>query len=109
YDHCLVLDGGDGVLRRVATLDAARSGRRLEVHTDRPGLQLYSGNFLDGAWRTVEGRPVRQGDAVCLETQALPDAVNQPALDGGEFGEIVLQPGLVQATTTVLTFSASRA
>ena len=106
YDHCMLLDGGTSTaVRRVATLTGPRSGRRLDLLTDRPGLQLYSGNFLDGTWRTAAGRPVRQGDALCLETQGLPDAVNQPALTGGEFGEVVLRPGAEHATTTVLAFS----
>ena len=91
-----------------ATLTAPRSGRRLDVETDRPGLQFYSGNFLDGAWRTVQGRPVRQGDALCLETQGFPDAVNQPALTGPEFGEAVLRPGQEWATTTTFRFSLAR-
>lgn len=109
YDHNVVLDdclGGRTGL--AATLTAPRSGRRLDVETDRPGLQFYSGNFLDGAWRTVQGRPVRQGDALCLETQGFPDAVNQPALTGPEFGEAVLRPGQEWATTTTFRFSLAR-
>ncbi len=107
YDHCLVLDDAGTGERTVAELTGPRSGRRLRVRTDAPGLQLYTGNFLDGAWRTVEGRPVRQGDALCLETQLLPDAVNRPAFTGGGLGEAVLRPGAVFTTSTTFAFSAS--
>jgi aldose 1-epimerase len=103
YDHCMVLDE-PGSLRPVATVSGPRSGRSLEVRTDLPGLQFYTGNFLDGAWRTLEGRPVRQGDALCLETQLLPDAVNQPLL-----GDSVLRPGSEFTTTTEYAFSVSPA
>ena len=108
YDHCLVLDE-PGALRRVVTATAPRSGRRLDVETDLPGLQLYSGNFLDGSWRTPEGRQVRQGDALCLETQLLPDAVNQAARSAefAALGSSVLSPGEEFASTTVLTFSTA--
>lgn len=100
YDHCVVLDD-PGHLRPVATVSGPRSGRSVEVRTDLPGLQFYTGNFLTGAWRTIEGRPVRQGDALCLETQLLPDAVNQPLL-----GDSVLRPGAEFTTTTEYSFSA---
>jgi aldose 1-epimerase len=102
YDHCLVLDG-PGAFREVASVHGPRSGRTVRVRTDLPGLQFYTGNFLTGAWRTLEGRPVRQGDALCLETQLLPDAVNQPAL--AALGDPVLRPGAEFATTTEYVFS----
>ena len=70
-------------------------------------MQFYSGNFLEGSWRTVQGRPVRQGDALCLETQGFPDAVNQPAFGGPEFGEAVLRPGDRWSTATTFRFSLS--
>jgi aldose 1-epimerase len=103
YDHCMVLDS-PGSLRSVATVSGPRSGRSVEVRTDLPGLQFYTGNFLDGSWRTPEGRPVRQGDALCLETQSLPDAVNQPAL--AALGDPVLRPGAEFTTSTEYVFSA---
>jgi aldose 1-epimerase len=108
YDHNVVLDDcGGGRTGLAATLTAPRSGRRLDVVTDRPGMQFYSGNFLEGSWRTVQGRPVRQGDALCLETQGFPDAVNQPAFGGPEFGEAVLRPGDRWSTATTFRFSLS--
>ncbi|NAZ85545.1 aldose epimerase family protein [Kineococcus indalonis] len=110
YDHCLVLDGAGGGERVVAELTGPRSGRRLRVLTDAPGLQLYTGNFLDGAWRDPAGRPVRQGDALCLETQLLPDAVNRPAFTAGELGGGldggVLRPGAVFTGTTTFALDA---
>jgi aldose 1-epimerase len=96
YDHNLVLDGEAGTLRPVARVRDPGSGRTLEVSTDQPGLQLYSGNFLDGTLVGKRGRTYRQGDAFCLETQHFPDSPNRP-----EFPSTVLQPGEVYATTTV--------
>jgi len=107
YDHDWVLDDcGPGRFATAAVLTSARSGRTLTVATDRPGVQFYTGNFLTGSARTPQGRPVRQGDALCLETQAHPDAVNQPALRTAEAGDVVLRPGQVWETRTVLTLTA---
>ena len=100
-DHNFVLSG-EG-LRRVATLESLRSGIRLEVHTDRPGLQVYTGNFLDGTTSGTSGRTYRQGDGIALETQGFPDAPNQPG-----FPTAVLLPGEVHRTTTSWRFSTSR-
>lgn len=97
FDHALVLaDGGDPAVR----LQEPRSGRVLEVLTDRPCLQLYTGNQLDG---TSVGKGLqchRQGDGICLETQAYPDAPNRP-----DFPSTVLRPGEEWRTTTVWRFS----
>ena len=87
FDHCFVLKGAEGTLRRAAVLSDPTTGRRMEVHTTSPGLQLYTGNRLDG---TVRGRGnVAYGRhcALCLETQRLPDAPNQPG-----FPSAVLDP-----------------
>jgi aldose 1-epimerase len=64
------------------------SGRSFELWSDQPGLQFYSGNFLDGSTRGKAGQPYRQGDAIVLEPQAFPDTVNQP-----KFGSVRLEPG----------------
>lgn len=98
YDHNYVLRPGNGV-RRVATLSHARSGRTLEVHTDQPGLQFYSGNFLRGQ-RGKHGHEYAQRSGLCLETQHFPDAVNQPSFPG-----IILQPGAKYRTTTIYKFT----
>ncbi|MDH6701791.1 aldose epimerase family protein [Streptomyces griseoviridis] len=102
FDHNWVLD--KGVTARpepVATLRDPRSGRTLTLATDQPGLQFYSGNFLDGTLTGTGGRTYRQGDALCLETQHFPDSPNQPS-----FPSTVLRPGRTYRTTTVHTFGA---
>lgn len=76
YDHCLCPDGQG--FRQLARLDDPASGRWLSVWSDQPGLQLYSGNFLDGTHTGKGGVAYRAGDAVCLEPQGFPDAPNRP-------------------------------
>jgi aldose 1-epimerase len=95
YDHNFVLNGGKTALRRVATLSDSLSGRTLEVHTEEPGLQFYSGNFLDGSVKTPDGRPINKHAALCLETQHFPNSPNQPA-----FPSTILQPGATYHTVT---------
>jgi aldose 1-epimerase len=106
YDHAWVLDddGENGEPRLMARVSAPRSGRVLEVHTDQPSVQFYSGNFLDGSVVGRGGRAYRQGDGFCLETQHLPDSPNQP-----EFPSTVLRPGERYATRTVFRLSAGTA
>jgi aldose 1-epimerase len=102
FDHCFALRGwrdGRGSLRRACTLTDPRSGRRLRVDTDQPGVQFYSGNFLDGTALGPAGRAYGRHAGVCLETQHFPDAPNRP-----EFPSIVLRPGERYATATVLRF-----
>lgn len=87
-DHNFALNGnGDGPAG-AAVLESPRSGIRLEVVTDQPGLQVYTGNFLDGGRRSSTGRLLRQGDGIALEPQLFPDAPNRP-----EFASALLQPG----------------
>ncbi|MFE9168079.1 aldose epimerase family protein [Streptomyces kebangsaanensis] len=100
YDHNWVLD--KGVTARpehIATLRDPRSGRILRIATDQPGLQFYSGNFLDGTLTGTGGRTYRQGDALCLETQHFPDSPNH-----ADFPSTVLRPGRTYRTTTVHSF-----
>ncbi|MEU3291201.1 aldose epimerase family protein [Streptomyces longwoodensis] len=100
YDHNWVLDKGTTATPvHVATLRDPRSGRTLRIATDQPGLQFYSGNFLDGTLTGTSGRTYRQGDALCLETQHFPDSPNQPS-----FPSTVLRPGRTYRTSTVHTF-----
>lgn len=99
YDHNFVLRG-EG-LRRVATVTAADTGRRMDVLTDQPGMQVYSANFLTAADLPLRGnRPQEQRAAICLETQHFPDTPNQPT-----FPTCVLRPGEVYDTTTIYRFS----
>ncbi|AYY15532.1 galactose mutarotase [Actinobacteria bacterium YIM 96077] len=100
YDHNFVLDrNGDG-LELAARLHDPRSGRTLSVHTTEPGIQFYSGNFLDGTLVGTGGKSYRQGDGLALETQHFPDSPNQD-----EFPSTVLRPGEVYETTTIYQFS----
>ncbi|GAA3500239.1 galactose mutarotase [Streptomyces prasinosporus] len=102
FDHNWVLD--KGVTARpghAATLRDPSSGRTLRIATDEPGLQFYSGNFLDGTLVGTGGRVYRQGDGLCLETQHFPDSPNQPS-----FPSTVLRPGRTYRTTTIHSFGA---
>jgi aldose 1-epimerase len=88
FDHCFVVSGHEGTLRRVAVLSDRTTGRRMEVHTTSPGLQLYTGNMLDGTVHGRGGVVYGRHHALCLETQRFPDAPNQSA-----FPSAVLDPG----------------
>ncbi|MGW7272566.1 aldose epimerase family protein [Streptomyces sp. NPDC054864] len=102
YDHNWVLD--KGITKRpehFATLRDPESGRTLKIATTEPGVQFYSGNFLDGTLTGPSGRTYRQGDGLCLETQHFPDSPNQP-----KFPSTVLRPGQTYRSSTVHTFSA---
>jgi aldose 1-epimerase len=101
YDHNFVVDGPPGTLRRAARVEHPPSGRVIKVLTTEPGIQFYSGNFLDGSLVGPSGRTYRQGDGLTLETQHFPDAPNQPA-----FPSTVLRPGETYTSTTVFEFSA---
>jgi aldose 1-epimerase len=89
YDHCFVLDRSPVLpISRAARLHDPSSGRALEVWTDQPGLQLYTGNQLAATLVGKQHRVYRQGDGICLETQHFPDSVNQPTFPSTE-----LRPG----------------
>jgi aldose 1-epimerase len=102
YDHNFVLrgTGGTGGLHLAAEAYDPDSGRALTVLTTEPGLQLYSGNFLDGTIVGTSGRTYRQGDAFCLETQHFPDSPNHK-----NFPSTVLRPGEVFTSSTIYQFS----
>jgi aldose 1-epimerase len=100
YDHNWVLDRRGSGLELAARLKDPRSGRVLEVLTEEPGIQFYSGNFLDGTLVGTSGRTYRQGDGLALETQHYPDSPNHP-----NFPSTVLRPGERYDTTTVYRFS----
>ncbi|MEJ8669170.1 aldose epimerase family protein [Streptomyces sp. MS1.AVA.1] len=100
-DHNWVLDKGISPRPEwIATLKDPSSGRTLRMATTEPGLQFYSGNFLDGTLVGTSGRTYRQGDALCLETQHFPDSPNKPS-----FPSTVLRPGQTYRSTTVHSFS----
>lgn len=103
YDHNFVLNGweDDGALRSAAFLRDPVSGRMMEVLTTEPGLQFYSGNFLDGTDMGKGGVVYEHRNGLCLETQHFPDSPNQPG-----FPSTVLRPGETYRSTTVYRFSA---
>lgn len=103
YDHNFAVGGAAGTLRWAARVYSPKSGRRLEVLTTEPGVQFYSGNFLDGTIHGKGGRAYPQYAAFCLETQHFPDAVNQP-----NFPNTILRPGVTYRSTTVWRLSADR-
>ncbi|WP_315718206.1 MULTISPECIES: aldose epimerase family protein [unclassified Bradyrhizobium] len=102
YDHNFCLRQQAGV-RLAARLASARSGRVMELLTDQPGLQVYSGNYLDGTV-TGKGRVYRQSDALCLEPQVWPDSPNRP-----DFPSARLAPDDVYKHETVYRFSTAGA
>jgi aldose 1-epimerase len=102
FDHNWVLNRPspeDESLILAATLYEQNSGRILNVWTTEPGLQFYSGNFLDGTLYGTSHRAYRQGDGLALETQHYPDSPNQP-----DFPSTVLSPGETYQTTTIFEF-----
>jgi aldose 1-epimerase len=101
YDHNWVLDSGGGKLTDAAEVYDAGSGRVLKVLTDQPGIQFYSGNFLDGSIKGKGGKPDELHAALCLETQHFPDSPNHP-----DFPTTELKAGARYHTVTVYSFSA---
>jgi len=100
YDHNWVLDSG-GKLSEAAEVYEPGSGRVLQVLTDQPGVQFYTGNFLDGTITGKGGKAYQRRDALCLETQHFPDSPNHP-----KFPTTELKPGQKYHTVTVFRFSA---
>jgi aldose 1-epimerase len=100
YDTNWILNDWDGSLKRAATLHDPKTGRFMEVSTTEPGMQFYSGNFLDGTRRGKEGKAYLVRSALCLEAQHFPDSPNRP-----NFPSVVLRPGEVYTQTTVYRFA----
>jgi aldose 1-epimerase len=100
YDHCFALnDAAPGALRLAARVREPRSGRVLELFTQEPGVQFYSGNFLDGSL-AGKGRSYAYRSGFCLEPQHFPDSPNQPS-----FPNTILRPGETYATESRFRFS----
>jgi aldose 1-epimerase len=104
YDHNYVLNRAPNStnLIEAAKLVDPSSGRALTISTTEPGLQFYSGNFLDGTLYGTSGRQYRQGDGLALETQHFPDSPNKP-----NFPSTVLRPGQTYRTSTIYGFSVA--
>jgi aldose 1-epimerase len=104
YDHNFVLDRGEepGMVRAARVVEPT-TGRVLEVYTTEPGLQFYSGNFLDGTITGKSGRVYEHRYGFCLETQHFPDSPNQPG-----FPSSTLRPGEEYSSRTVFVFGVDR-
>jgi aldose 1-epimerase len=100
YDHDFVLNHRGDALTLAARVTEAKSGRVMEVLTDQPSIQFYTGNFLDGTIHGKGGKVYPRRSAFCLETQHYPDSPNHP-----EFPTAELKPGEKYHTTTVYRFS----
>lgn len=101
YDHNFVLRRGRTGLARAARLYEPLTGRTMDVLTTEPGIQLYTGNHLDGSLANAQGRALLRHGGVCLETQHFPDSPNRPA-----FPSTVLRPGALFHSRTVFAFTA---
>jgi aldose 1-epimerase len=100
YDHNFVLRGGGGTCGLAARVAEPRSGRMMEISTTEPGLQFYSGNFLDGTIVGKGGRVYSKHSGFCLETQHFPDSPNKT-----DFPSTILRPGAVYKSLTIHSFS----
>lgn len=101
YDHNFVLNSGGGALTVAARVHEPGSGRTMEVLTTQPGLQFYTGNFLDGKIKGKGGKVYQRRFALCMETQHFPDSPNKPSFPSSE-----LKPGQKYHQTTVYRFAA---
>ena len=99
YDHNFVLNDWDGSLRSAARLYEPATGRVLEILTTEPGIQFYSGNFLDGSFTGKNGFVLARYTGLCLEPQHFPDAPNHP-----NFPSTVLRPGEEYKHTSIYRF-----
>lgn len=102
YDHNFIVDGQAGQLRSAARVEEPRSGRVMELLASAPGVQFYSGNFLDATSVGKSRRVYRQGDGFCLEPQVFPDSPNR-----SDFPAARLNPGDTYVNTMTLRFSAA--
>jgi aldose 1-epimerase len=100
YDHNYVIDKKDSGLTLAAEVYEPISGRLMQVRTTQPGIQFYTGNFLNGTLTGRDGKKIVQHGAFCLETQHFPDSPNQPS-----FPDVILEPGQTFHELTVYRFS----
>ncbi len=98
YDHNFVLNGSG--MKHAATAIGDQSGIKMDVYTMEPGIQFYTGNFMEGAHSLMGGSKDEHRTAFCLETQHFPDSPNQPS-----FASTILSPGQTYKTTTIYKFS----
>ena len=104
YDHNWIIDeAAASEPRLMAHLEDPVSGRTMTVLSNQPGLQFYSGNFFDGTTSGKAGKRYRIGDAIALEPQMFPDALNQPS-----FASVVLRPGQTYSNIIMWRFGIGR-
>ena len=101
YDHNYVLNGGGKKLDFVGRVTEPTSGRIMDLYSTEPGVQFYSGNFLDGTLTGKKAAVYKQYHGFCLETQHYPDSINHP-----NFPNTVLKPGQAYTQTTIFKYSA---
>ncbi|MDR1437406.1 MAG: galactose mutarotase [Candidatus Symbiothrix sp.] len=100
YDHNFILNGGGTELIFCAKAISPKTGIQMEVYTDQPGVQLYTGNFLEGNFTGKNGHHYPKRSAFCLETQHYPDSIHHP-----DYPSTVLKPGEVFESRTIFKFS----
>ena len=103
YDHNWVLNTNGDVKQLAAKLTSPESGISLEVYTDEPGIQVYTGNFLDGTVKGKKGIVYNQRASVCLETQHYPDSPNKP-----QWPSVILEPGQTYNSECIFKFSVEK-
>lgn len=103
YDHNWVLNTQGDITQVAARMTSPESGITVEVYTDEPGIQVYSGNFLDGTAKGKKGIVYQQRAAVCLETQHYPDSPNKP-----QWPSVVLEPGQTYSSRCIFKFAVEK-
>lgn len=103
YDHNWVLNTAGDVTKQAAKVTSPISGITLEVYTNEPGIQVYSGNFLDGTVKGKKGIVYKQRTGICLETQHYPDSPNKP-----QWPSVILEPGKVYKSTCIYKFGVNK-
>lgn len=103
YDHNWVLNTAGDVTKQAAKVISPSSGITLEVYTNEPGIQVYTGNFLDGTVKGKKGIVYKQRTGICLETQHYPDSPNKP-----QWPSVMLEPGKVYKSTCIYKFSVNK-
>ena len=99
YDHNWVLNTAGDVTKLAAKVSSPVTGIGLEVYTNEPGIQVYSGNFLDGKVKGKKGIVYKKRSGVCLETQHYPDSPNKP-----DWPSVILEPGKVYNSRCIYKF-----
>ena len=103
YDHNWVLNTNGAITKPAARLTSPQSGITLEVYTNEPGIQVYTGNFLDGSIQGKKGITYNQRASVCLETQHYPDSPNKP-----QWPSVILEPGQTYNSECIFKFSIAK-